>query len=163
MIRQVVPLMRQRHSRTIINLSSVAGRVASPFAAAYDATKYAIEGLCESLRFELRLHGIRVKLVEPGLVRTGFIRSVTWATHSAYEPQLGNCRARLAQADDHAPSCERVVRVILRAANDQSWRLRYLVKAGPLPVLHALLPDALFSALLSSALNRPLRGRLMVP
>jgi len=159
MIRQVVPLMRQRHQGTIINLSSVGGRMASPFAAAYHATKYAIEGLSEALRFELKLYGIRVKLVEPGHVKTGFIRSLTWATHSAYEPQLGNWMARVAQSDDKAPSCEGVARVIFAAATDPSWRLRYPAKVGPSLLFHAVLPDALWCAMLSSGLNHPLRAR----
>src|SRR5262249_23271707 len=77
MIQQVVPLMRQRHSGTIVTISSTGGRVASPFASAYHASKFALEGLCESLRFELKPQGIRVKLVEPGHVKTGFMRSLT--------------------------------------------------------------------------------------
>jgi NAD(P)-dependent dehydrogenase (short-subunit alcohol dehydrogenase family) len=158
-IRHVVPLMRQRRYGTIINLSSVGGRTASPFAAAYHATKYALEGFSESLRFELRLHGIRVKLVEPGHVKTGFIRSLTWTTHSAYEPQLGYWKARVAQSDDNAPSCERVARKIFAAANDRSERLRYPVSAGPALFFPAIFPDALWRAMLNSGLTHPLRAR----
>lgn len=158
-IRQVVPLMRERHAGTIITISSTGGRVASPFAAAYHASKYALEGLCESLRFELKPQGIRVKLVEPGHVKTGFTRSLTWATHSAYEPHLGNWRAQVAQSEDHAPGCEGVARVIFKAATDQSWRLRYPAQAGPILALHAALPDPLWTSMLSAALNRPQRSR----
>ncbi|MBO0782915.1 MAG: SDR family oxidoreductase [Ktedonobacteraceae bacterium] len=159
LIRQVVPLMRQRHSGTIITISSTGGRVASPFAAAYHASKYALEGLCESLRFELKPQGIRVKLVEPGHVKTGFIRSLTWATHSAYEPYLSNWRAQVEQSDDHAPGCEGVARVIFKAATDQSWRLRYPTQAGPILALHAALPDSLWASMVSTGLNRPPRSR----
>lgn len=159
LIRQVVPLMRQRHDGTIITISSTGGRVASPFAAAYHASKYALEGLCESLRFELRSQGIRVKLVEPGHVKTGFIRSLTWATHSAYEPHLSNWRAQVAQSDDHAPGCEGVARVIFKAATDRSWRLRYPAQAGPILALHAALPDTLWASMLSAGLSRPPRSR----
>jgi NAD(P)-dependent dehydrogenase (short-subunit alcohol dehydrogenase family) len=159
MIRQVVPLMRERRSGTIINVSSVGGRVASPFAAAYHATKYAIEGFSESLRFELRPHGIRVKVVEPGHVKTGFMRSLTWTTHDAYQTQLKNWMAWVAQSDDKAAPCEGVARVILRAANDQSWRLRYPAKPGASLFFYAILPDALFSAMLSPGLHHPPRAR----
>jgi NAD(P)-dependent dehydrogenase (short-subunit alcohol dehydrogenase family) len=159
LIRQVVPLMRQRHAGTIITISSTGGRVASPFAAAYHASKYALEGLCESLRFELKPQGIRVKLVEPGHVKTGFMRSLTWATHSAYEPYLSNWRAQVAQSDDHAPGCEGVARVIFKAATDQSWRLRYPAQAGPMLALHAVLPDTLWASMLSAGMKRPLRSR----
>jgi NAD(P)-dependent dehydrogenase (short-subunit alcohol dehydrogenase family) len=159
LIQQVVPLMRQRQSGTIITLSSTGGRVASPFAAAYHASKYALEGLCESLRFELKPQGIRVRLVEPGHVKTGFMRSLTWITHSAYEPHLSHWRAQVAQADAHAPGCEGVARVIFKAATDQSWRLRFPAQAGPILALHAALPDALWSAILSAGMNRPPRSR----
>jgi NAD(P)-dependent dehydrogenase (short-subunit alcohol dehydrogenase family) len=159
LIQQVVPLMRQRRSGTIITLSSTGGRVASPFAAAYHASKYAVEGLCESLRFELKRQGIRVKLVEPGHVKTGFMRSLTWATHSAYEPHLSYWKAQVAQADAHAPRCEGVARVIFKAATDQAWRLRYPAQAGSILTLHAALPDVLWSAMLSAGMNRPPRSR----
>jgi NAD(P)-dependent dehydrogenase (short-subunit alcohol dehydrogenase family) len=62
--------MRQRRSGTIVNVSSIAGRlVGSAFMSAYYATKFAVEGLSESLRFELKPHGIRVKLIEPAHFR----------------------------------------------------------------------------------------------
>jgi NAD(P)-dependent dehydrogenase (short-subunit alcohol dehydrogenase family) len=159
MIRQVVPLMRQRHAGTIITISSTGGRVASPFAAAYHASKYALEGLCESLRFELKPQGIRVKLVEPGHVKTGFIRSLSWATHNAYEPHLSNWRAQVTRSDDHVRGCEGVARVIFKAARDQSWRLRYPAQAGPILALHAALPDSLWASMVGAGMNRPLRSR----
>jgi NAD(P)-dependent dehydrogenase (short-subunit alcohol dehydrogenase family) len=159
LIQQVVPLMRQRHSGAIITISSTGGRIASPFAAPYHASKYALEGLCESLRFELKPQGIRVKLIEPGHVKTGFTRSLTWATHSAYEPYLSHWKAQVEQSEERAPGCEGVASVIFKAATDQSWRLRYPVQAGPLLALHAALPDALWSALLSASMNRPPRSR----
>ena len=159
LIQQVVPLMRQRRSGTIITLSSTGGRVASPFAAAYHASKYALEGLCESLRFELKPQGIRVKLVEPGHVKTGFTRSLTWATHSAYEPYLSHWRAQVERSEKRAPGCAAVAQVIFKAATDQSWRLRYTAQAGPLLALHAAMPDALWSTLLSAGMNRGTRSR----
>jgi NAD(P)-dependent dehydrogenase (short-subunit alcohol dehydrogenase family) len=73
MIRHVLPLMRKHRSGTIINMSSLAGRFGSPFLAPYSASKYALEGLSESLRFELMPHNIRVKLVEPGHFKSDFI------------------------------------------------------------------------------------------
>src|SRR5262249_31362535 len=81
-IRHVLPVMRPRRSGTIINISSVGGRVANPFMSAYHATKYAVEGFSESLRFELKWHGVRLKLVEPGHFKTGFMtRSLARAKH----------------------------------------------------------------------------------
>jgi short-subunit dehydrogenase len=151
--------MRQQRHGVIVNVSSTGGRVASPFAAAYHASKYALEGLSESLRYELKLHGIRVKLVEPGHVKTGFIRSLKWATHSAYEPQLQNWMGWVTQSDSHAPSAEGVSSVIFKAATDRSDRLRYLAKAGSVLTLHAMLPDSMWMTMTSAGLNRPPRKR----
>ncbi|HKD76151.1 MAG TPA: SDR family oxidoreductase [Ktedonobacterales bacterium] len=159
MIRAVVPIMRQQHNGTIVNVSSTGGRIASPFAAAYHASKYALEGLSESLRYELKLQGIRVKLVEPGHVKSGFIRSLTWATHDAYEPQLQNYMGWVAQSDDHAPPVDGVAKVIVTAATDRSGRLRYLAKAGPLLTIHAMLPDGMWTAMAGAGLNRAPRKR----
>src|SRR2546427_6460931 len=80
MIRHVLPGMRQRRSGTIVNVSSIGGRmVGSAFMSAYYATKFAVEGLSESLRFELQPHGVRGKLIEPGHFKTDFgERSVHW-------------------------------------------------------------------------------------
>src|SRR5262245_56776509 len=158
LMRQVIPLMRQRHSGAIITISSTGGRIASPFAAPYHASKFALEGLCESLRFELKPHGIRVRLIEPGHVKTGFTRSLTWATHSAYEPYLSHWRAQVERSEKRAPGCAGVARVIFKAATDQSWRLRYTAQAGALLALHAVMPDALWSAMLSASMNRGTRS-----
>src|SRR5262249_39792900 len=159
LMQEVVPLMRQRHSGTISTISSTGGRIASRFAAPYHASKYALEGLCESLRFELKPQGIRVKLVEPGHVKTGFTRSLTWATHSAYEPYLSHWRAQVEGSEENAPGRAGVAKVIFKTATDQSWRLRYTAQAGPLLALHAVMPDALWSAMLSASMNRGTRSR----
>jgi NAD(P)-dependent dehydrogenase (short-subunit alcohol dehydrogenase family) len=68
--RAVIPLMRQRHQGRIINISSVSGFSASPLFGAYNASKWALEGYSESLRYELRFFGIDVLLVEPGTYKT---------------------------------------------------------------------------------------------
>src|SRR5215216_738856 len=72
MTRAVLPHMRQQGSGRIINVSSVLGFLPAPFMALYAATKHAIEGYSESLDHEVRDHGVRVLLVEPGYTRTSF-------------------------------------------------------------------------------------------
>ena len=72
MIQALVPDMVERRTGTIINISSVLGRMGTPFNGAYVASKFALEGLSESLRTELSPFGVRVALVEPGLFRTEF-------------------------------------------------------------------------------------------
>ncbi|PYR70429.1 MAG: short-chain dehydrogenase [Acidobacteria bacterium] len=68
--RAVLPGMRIRRSGRVINISSIAGRIAQPALSAYSASKFALEGLSESLRLELMLYGIDVVLIEPGTYKT---------------------------------------------------------------------------------------------
>lgn len=72
MIHALVPAMVERRDGTIVNISSVLGRMGTPFNGAYAASKFALEGISESLRMELSPFGVRVALVEPGLFRTEF-------------------------------------------------------------------------------------------
>lgn len=70
--RAFLPGMRQRRRGRIINVSSVAGRVTLPFFAPYNSTKHAVESISDSLRHELRPHGVDVIVIEPGAVKTRF-------------------------------------------------------------------------------------------
>jgi NAD(P)-dependent dehydrogenase (short-subunit alcohol dehydrogenase family) len=72
MIQAVVPGMRARGRGVIVNISSVAGRVAPPLSGFYAASKFALEGLSETLHYELGHFGIRVAIVEPGYVQSSF-------------------------------------------------------------------------------------------
>jgi NAD(P)-dependent dehydrogenase (short-subunit alcohol dehydrogenase family) len=71
-IQACLPHFRSQKSGLIINVSSIGGRIALPFNSLYHGTKFAIEGISESLALELAPHGIRVKIVEPGGVKTDF-------------------------------------------------------------------------------------------
>ncbi len=76
MVRAVVPHLRSRGGGTVVNLSSVTGLVGVPFEGAYSASKHALEGLSETLRFELAAAGITVLLIEPGVFETGFAGNI---------------------------------------------------------------------------------------
>jgi NAD(P)-dependent dehydrogenase (short-subunit alcohol dehydrogenase family) len=159
LIRHVMPIMRSRRSGTIINVSSIGGRTAAPFASLYHASKYAIEGLSESLRFEASLHGIRVKLVEPGHFKTGFVsRSLLLTRHDAYDAALRNYMEWVHQEDREAPTPEPVAEAILRAAEDQSERLRYPVHGAVILAMTRLLPDAFWHPLLAAGMTRRPKG-----
>jgi NAD(P)-dependent dehydrogenase (short-subunit alcohol dehydrogenase family) len=155
LIRHVMPVMRSHGSGTIINVSSIGGRTASPFASLYHASKFAIEGLSESFRYEASLHGIRVKLIEPAHFKTGFIsRSLRLTAHSEYDTQFQNYMEWVYEEDRKAPGPKPVAETILRAAEDQSPKLRYPVKGAFILALNSLLPDAIWRSMLGAGMTR---------
>ena len=79
MIQKVVPVMRKQGTGDIINISSLAGRIGFPVSSAYISSKFAIEGLSESLRYELGPFGINVIIIEPGVIKTNFFDSMKTA------------------------------------------------------------------------------------
>ena len=76
LIQKVSPVMRKQGSGTMINVSSVAGRIGFPVSPAYISSKFALEGLSESLRFELMPFGVNVVIIEPGVIKTNFFNSM---------------------------------------------------------------------------------------
>ena len=139
-IKAVLPHMRKNKSGVIINVASMGGRIAFPFSTLYHATKYAVEGLSESLRYELEPLGIGVKIVEPGGYKTDFAgRSL--ATFGAgdlldYMPAYDAFAGQV----DNWPMSERVWEVaeaIFEAASDGSQQLRYPVGADAVQLLQA--------------------------
>jgi NAD(P)-dependent dehydrogenase (short-subunit alcohol dehydrogenase family) len=155
LIRHVMPIMRGRGGGAIVNVSSIGGRMAAPFASLYHASKYAMEGLSESLRYEASLHGIRVKLVEPAHFKTGFVsRSLVLAGHAGYDEPLRNYMEWVRLEDGKAAGPEPVAEAILRAAEDTSARLRYPVHGALILALTTLLPDAIWRSLLGGGMTR---------
>jgi NAD(P)-dependent dehydrogenase (short-subunit alcohol dehydrogenase family) len=71
----VLSIMRKQKSGTIVNVSSVGGRIGLPVLSAYHSTKFALEGLSESMSYELEPFGIRVVIIEPGVIRTNIMNS----------------------------------------------------------------------------------------
>lgn len=145
MVKAVLPVMRQQGSGRIINVSSVVGHAAPPYVGIYAASKFALEGLSEALREEVRPFGIGVSLVEPAFVKTHIVSQQPITTIAAYTP--GRQAAMQALSASVASGMEpgAVAQVILRAATARP-RLRYLVgrDAKALMLLKRLLPDPLF-------------------
>jgi len=79
MIQKVAPTMRKQGSGNIVNISSVAGRIGFPVSTAYISSKFALEGLSESLRYELGQFGVNVIIIEPGVIKTNFFDSMKTA------------------------------------------------------------------------------------
>jgi NAD(P)-dependent dehydrogenase (short-subunit alcohol dehydrogenase family) len=129
--RAVLPQMRQQVSGTIINISSFGGQVGLPFGSLYNSSKFAVEGLSESLSHELATFGIAVKVIEPGGVDTNFRNGIEMIKNEIpeYNPILGNFFGRYAGATAHLPkaTAENVAQTIYDAATDGKAQLRYVI------------------------------------
>jgi NAD(P)-dependent dehydrogenase (short-subunit alcohol dehydrogenase family) len=127
----VLPIMRKQKSGIIINISSAAGRFGYPGESAYVSTKFAIEGLSESIVYELEPFGIRVVLVEPGPIRTNFADGMV-ATKKSQNPNspyleiMKKLNAVLASIRENASSPDLVAKVVLKAVTSENPSLRYL-------------------------------------
>ena len=161
MIHAVLPTMIERGEGRIINISSVLGRFGTPFNGAYVASKFALEGISESLRTELAPLGVRVSVVEPGLFETDFQKNELRAVRAddpdmPYAPYVRLYNERGTQLDRLAADPIRVARVIEKIVRSRHPRFRYPV--GPdarVGMVGArFLPERLFHAVLSRATMR---------
>lgn len=129
----ILPHFRSRGSGTIINISSMGGQITFPFGGLYHSTKFAVEGLSESLAHELQPLGIAVKLVEPGSIATNFRGAVDMIKNdiAAYDPMFTGFFNNYAEAAAHLHKAtpEEVAQTIYEAANDRTDRLRYAIGA----------------------------------
>lgn len=159
MVRAVLPGMRARRRGTIVQISSVAGRVAMPLYGAYAASKFALEALSDALRLEVAPFGIRVVLIEPGPIRTEFSTAVQRASGALLESEraepyravierVAAARERSRKAAGREPDA--VARVIARAIASRAPAPRYAITpiAKVTPGLRAWLPDRVFDRLL---------------
>ena len=132
MIQAVVPTMRKNGSGTIVNISSVVGRMGLPGSAAYISTKFALEGLSECLRYELGQFGIRTTIIEPGVIKTNFFDSMKIPksfAHPKYrelsEGILGNLKMMIELGTEPV----QVAQTIIKAINDEQMQTRYTAGA----------------------------------
>ena len=147
--QQVLPIMRAAGQGLILNISSIIGRMALPYASSYIATKFAVEGLSESMRYELEPFHIRVKMIEPGSISTEFGKgSMQMAVSDPYRESMKKFLGVFTKRNTAGAKPEEVAKVIYRAANDSSNRLRYLAKPGPFFWMNRILPDAIWRRLL---------------
>ncbi len=132
--QQVLPIMRKQKSGTIVNVSSGAGRIGFPGMSAYVSSKFALEGLSESMSYELEPFGIRVVIIEPGVIRTNFKKnsvmskkSLDNSSISPYSSIIQKMDASISSIIEHATPPEEVAKVILHAVISNNPELRYLV------------------------------------
>jgi NAD(P)-dependent dehydrogenase (short-subunit alcohol dehydrogenase family) len=134
-IQYVLPLMREQRNGIIVNISSVGGRIAFPFSPSYASTKFALEGLSEALQYEVDQFGIKVILVEPGIIKTNFPSNMLKAKRAAdpsspYSELLKRRIERVKTMFENGTEPEEVGKVILKAVtfdNNEKPGLRYLV------------------------------------
>jgi NAD(P)-dependent dehydrogenase (short-subunit alcohol dehydrogenase family) len=157
--REALPHFREQKGGVMINIASMGGRIGFPLYSVYNATKWAVEGFSEAVSHELAPLGIRVKIIEPGVILTDFYgRSLDTADAAklgkAYDGILRRSRLRnegAIHSMGSKPSA--VARTIYRAATDGGWRLRYIagIDGRLISALRRILPYAWFNWVLEKA------------
>lgn len=143
--QKVIPIMRKQSTGgTIVNVSSVGGRIGMPVLSAYQSTKFALEGLSESLSYELEPFGIRVVIIEPGFIRTNIMNSSILAKKAA-DPKSpyfslmqkveNHFMSMINNTSSSAP--EEVAKTILQAITSENPQLRYTVGDDAAKILQA--------------------------
>src|ERR1700722_19041213 len=133
--RAVLPAMRSQRGGYIVNIGSIGGLVAIPYQAMYSASKFALEGLSEALRMEVRPFGVRVVLIEPGDHKTALTANRRFSKSSGTSDPYGSsfeaALARTAHDEQSGPGREQIARLLYRIVNQRNPRLRYTI--GPTP------------------------------
>jgi len=131
LIQEVGPTMRKQGSGTIVNISSVVGRIGFPASPAYISSKFALEGLSESLRFELAPFGVNVVIIEPGVIKTNFMKNMRMAEKSESDTVYKDITVKvvsgvkmMAEMGTHP---KEVADTIVKAAKDEKPLPRYIV------------------------------------
>ncbi|NJK34343.1 MAG: SDR family oxidoreductase [Oscillatoriales cyanobacterium SM2_2_1] len=149
--RALLPHFRQRRQGVVVNISSVGGQMTFPLYSLYHATKWAVEGFSESLQYELQPWNIRVKIIEPGPIKTDFYqRSADVQRSPDYTRFENRILLNIERTSQNGAPPELVAQTIYRASTDRSWQLRYPADplARSLLWLRKLIPDGLFTALI---------------
>jgi NAD(P)-dependent dehydrogenase (short-subunit alcohol dehydrogenase family) len=167
LIQLVLPLMRAQRSGRIVNVSSIGGRFGEPFGAWYHATKFAVEGLSDSLRMELHPFGVDVVVIEPGAIltewnaiaRDGLLR---WSGDGPYRDGARSHAKLLASADQGSmPSRPEIVaKTIVEAVQARRPKTRYATGGGAKTVLllRRMLSDRAFDAAMRMAERQAVRS-----
>lgn len=134
-IQAVVPEMRQRRSGTVINVTSVAGRLANPPMAAYNASKWALEGLSEALAIEMKPFNVRVAIIEPGIIDTAMARRVGDEPDASPYPYRARFAALFANSLRNPVPPSLVGEKIVEIAQSGTWQLRHPVGPDAVPLL----------------------------
>lgn len=161
----VIPIMRSQGKGRIVNVGSVAGRIARPFSSVYDATKHALEAITDGLRGEMSPFGIRVSLIQPGFILTEFLEVANKVSkpvieHAGpYAPYLGGVAGMSEKVRRIAGRPDDIAQLVWHALTDKRPRFRY---AAPLHAklflaMKRFLPEWLFEQVVLRQMG--LKGR----
>jgi NAD(P)-dependent dehydrogenase (short-subunit alcohol dehydrogenase family) len=130
----VIPMMRKRGGGIIVNITSLGGKISFPLNSPYHATKFALEGLSESIQYELEPFGIKVIVIEPGGVGSNFLKNLKWASkmsdpplNSPYRSIQNSMSEYFKQWAQNLTHPSEVAKVILQAVTSDNPDFRYVV------------------------------------
>jgi NAD(P)-dependent dehydrogenase (short-subunit alcohol dehydrogenase family) len=146
LIQSVLPRMRKQGYGRIINISSLAGRIGFPLSSAYVSSKFALEGLVESLRYEVQPLGIHVCLIEPGVIKTNFVNnmklgknvitsSISNNDNSPYVEIIQKRISAFKPRFEKGSSAGEVADMVLEAVTSDNPKARYLVGEDALKMM----------------------------
>jgi short-subunit dehydrogenase len=148
--RAFIPHMRENKGGTIIQIASFGGRVTFPLYSIYHGTKWAVEGFSESLHYELEPFNIKIKIIEPGSIKTEFYGSsrqfIMRDDLTMYKNFVDKAEKLSQETGKSGEPPELVAQEIFKAATDGSHKMRYPI-GQPAPLLltlRKLLPDSLY-------------------
>jgi NAD(P)-dependent dehydrogenase (short-subunit alcohol dehydrogenase family) len=135
--KAVIPHMRARRSGLIVNITSVAGRVSTSPLGAYPASKFALEALSEALAQEMKTFGVRVAIVEPGVIDTPMAREIEAPVQASLYPQQKRMAAYFTAALKTPTPPSLVAEKIQEIIESGTWQLRHPVGPGAVPLLES--------------------------
>lgn len=161
----VLPIMREQKSGTIVNVSSIVGRISVPMTGWYCATKHAVEALSDALRLEVEPFGIKVIIIEPGPIKTEFkeiainhaLSSLEQTqTSNAYDKQVKSWTDYMNHAYKAVHEPDIIAKLILKAISTDKPKLRYAApfRAYVLLLLKKFLPDWIADTLIRHEISR---------
>ena len=154
--REILPYFRQEKRGIIANVASVGGRMTFPLYSIYNSTKWAVEGFSESLQYELEQFNIRIKIIEPGPIKTDFYERSTELTQKeglhAYDWFIDRAWPNMKKAGETAPDGSVVAEKIYEAVTDGTKKLRYGVNTKGILTARKLLPDWAFFRVIKGAI-----------
>lgn len=156
--REILPYFREQKRGTIVNVASMGGRKTFPLYSIYHASKWALEGFSESLQYEVKEFGIKIKIIEPGPIKTDFYdRSMSISKKeglTAYDNFVARAMPNMQKAGETGPDGSIVAETIYRSVTDDSWKMRYPVNSRAILTARRFLPDSIFLRLIRKAIFR---------